>query len=242
MPAALTGGGALTTAPECAFLGEERLHREFAMRAGLVVAVLFGALALPVGAGAQPNPNSQQIIDALRPGGNLLGGPTRGIRPVSPGTPSDASSQPQPAAAAAPPPAMGTAPSPAAARPPAPATAPPVAPSVSLTVSFASGSAELTPQAVRTLDELGKALASSDLSAFRFRVEGHTDTVGPRDMNQSLSERRAAAVVSYLISRFAIDSTRLQAVGLGESRPAVQTGDEVNEPRNRRVQVVNIGS
>lgn len=218
------------------------------LRSGLALALLLGAVALPQTAGAQSNPNSQQIIDALRPGGNLLGGPTRGIRPVAPAQPAPESA-PQPAAVTAPAaPAMP----PAAAPRPAPETAPPVAvvrpppppaaPSVNLTVTFATGSAELTPQAVRTLDELGKALASPDLAPFRFRVEGHTDTVGSAAMNQALSERRAAAVVQFLVTRHGISPSRLQAVGLGETQPLVPTGDEVSEPRNRRVQVVNIGS
>jgi len=196
------------------------------MRHVLAVGVLLGGFALAPAvlapAALAQNPSSQQIIDALRPSGDTLGGPTRGIRPVSPA----ASTAPaMPAAVAAPQP-----------QPPA------AAPSVNLTVTFSSGSANLTPQAIRTLDELGKALASPDLAAFRFRVEGHTDTVGDDAMNQSLSERRAAAVVQYLSARFGIPAERLQAVGLGESQPLVQTGDQVNEPRNRRVQVVNLGA
>ncbi|WP_137181660.1 OmpA family protein [Roseomonas sp. AR75] len=210
------------------------------MRWTFALAALIGVAALPAGGFAQSNPSSQQIIDALRPGGNLLGGPTRGIRPVNP--PAAADQQTQPAAAAP----AAAAPRPAA--PPVPQAAantapPPISgPSVNLTVTFASGSAELTPQAVRTLNELGKALASADLSGFRFRVEGHTDTVGSAEMNQALSERRAAAVVNYLVSRFGIASSRLEAAGLGESNPLVPTGDEVSELRNRRVQVVNIGA
>ncbi len=202
------------------------------MRRLLAATLLIGAFALPMDAVAQPNPNSQQIIDALRP--NPLGG-TRGIRPVAPaGQQPDANVQP--GAAAMPAPMPGAA-------PPVLQAAPPVAPpSVNLTVTFTSGSAELTPQAVRTLDELGRALASADLAAFRFRVEGHTDTVGSPMANQSLSERRAAAVVRFLMTKYGITANRLEAVGMGEAAPLVQTGDEVSEPRNRRVQVVNLGS
>jgi outer membrane protein OmpA-like peptidoglycan-associated protein len=218
--------------------------REGPMRQSVAIAIMLGGLSLtlPFDAGAQSNPSSQQIIDALRPGSNLLGGPTRGIRPVAPATATD-NSQAQPAAAA--PAAPASAPAApaqqrqAAVRTPAPATA---APSVNLTITFATGSAELTPQAVRTLDELGRALASPDLAAFRFRVEGHTDTVGSAALNQTLSERRAAAVVQYLNARFGIETARLQPVGMGESQPLVATTDEVSEPRNRRVQVVNIGA
>lgn len=221
--------------------------RQITTRSSLALAVLLGSVALPGMASAQSNPNSQQIIDALRPGGNLLGGPTRGIRPVAPAAPVDTAPQPAAAPAATAPglpqqtaparPTQPTMPPVAVARPVAPA-----APSVNLSVNFASGSAELTPQAVRTLDELGRALASQDLAGFRFRVEGHTDTVGSAPLNQSLSERRAAAVVQYLISKHGIEASRLQAIGLGESQPLVSTGPQVNEPRNRRVQVVNIGA
>jgi outer membrane protein OmpA-like peptidoglycan-associated protein len=191
------------------------------MRQAIVFAILLGAFALPSGAGAQPNPNSQQIIEALRPGG--LGGATRGIRPVTPAAPGAAPSQPAASAQEA-------------------APVQEAAPSVNLTVNFRTGSAELTPQAMRALDELGRALSSPDLSAYRFRVEGHTDTVGSAELNQSLSERRAAAVVSYLMQRFGIATSRLEAMGLGESQPAIATGDGADEPRNRRVQVVNIGA
>jgi len=215
--------------------------RHSAMRPTLAVALLLGTVALPFGAGAQ-NPSSQQIIDQLRPGGNMLGGPTRGIRPVAPSTPS-AETPAQPAAApVAPPPAAMSPARPATTPAAAAAPRPAAAPSVNLTVTFTSGSAELTPQAVRTLDELGRALSSAELAAFRFRVEGHTDTVGDAAQNQSLSERRAAAVVQYLTSRHGIAADRLQPVGMGESAPLVPTGDGVSEPRNRRVQVVNLGA
>lgn len=193
--------------------------RHAVIRHAAAAALALGTIALPGLAGAQQNPTSQQIIDALRPSGDGLG-VTRGIRPVTPSAPATAPAQPAAAAQ----------------------TAPPVAPSVSLTVTFASGSAELTPQARRTLDELGRALSSPDLAGFRFRVEGHTDTVGSAEMNQALSERRAAAVVQYLTSRFGIPAGRLESLGLGESQPLVRSGDEVNEPRNRRVQVINLGA
>jgi outer membrane protein OmpA-like peptidoglycan-associated protein len=221
--------------------------RQLTTRSSLALAVLLGSVALPGMVAAQSNPNSQQIIDALRPGGNLLGGPTRGIRPVAPAAPVDTAPQPAAAPAATAPvmpqqaaparPAQPAMPPVAVARPVAPA-----APSVNLSVNFATGSAELTPQAIRTLDELGRALASQDLAGFRFRVEGHTDTVGTAALNQTLSERRAAAVVDYLVTKHGIPRSRLEAVGLGDSQLLVPTGPQVNEPRNRRVQVVNIGA
>ena len=139
-------------------------------------------------------------------------GPTRGIR-IGPGAPS----QPQP---------------------PAPAPAP----AISLSVQFATGSAELTPQAIHTLDNLGKALSDPTLVGYRFRIEGHTDTVGTRQYNKALSDRRAATVVDYLINNFRVDRGRVQAVGMGEDDLLIPTPDQTPEPRNRRVLVVNIGA
>jgi OOP family OmpA-OmpF porin len=121
-----------------------------------------------------------------------------------------------------------------------PAPTPP--PAISLSVQFATGSAELTPEAIHLLDHLGKALSDQTLADYRFRIEGHTDTVGTRDYNQELSDRRAAAVVDYLATNFHIDRSRVQPVGMGEDHLLVPTPDQTPEPRNRRVQVVNLGS
>ena len=67
-------------------------------------------------------------------------------------------------------------------------------------------------------------------------VYGHTDTVGSADSNQRLSEQRAQAVANYLTSR-GVDSSRIRWMGFGETRPKVSTGDNVNEPLNRRVEI-----
>ena len=118
----------------------------------------------------------------------------------------------------------------------------PTAPSVSLTVEFATGSAGLTPQATDILDKLGKALSDRTLAAYRFRIEGHTDTVGSRAYNKELSDRRAEAVVDYLADNFHLERGHMQAVGMGVDGLLIPTPDQTPEPRNRRVQVVNIGS
>jgi outer membrane protein OmpA-like peptidoglycan-associated protein len=216
----------------------------------LAAAALAAFLAAP--AAAQPrDPSANEIIDALRPKPGQFQPATRGIRPVSPQPAAPAPAQPAAATPtapiAAPPSAVPPSAVPPSAVPPpvqaaVPAAQPPAeAPSISLTVQFATGSAALTPQAMRVLDELGKALLSEDLRPYRFRIEGHTDTTGSRAVNQALSERRAASVRSYLTQNFGVESDRLVAIGLGQTRLAVQTPDGVEEPRNRRVQIVNIG-
>lgn len=115
------------------------------------------------------------------------------------------------------------------------------APSVNLTVDFATGSAALTPAAIATLDSLGQALGNPRLAHDRFRIEGHTDTVGSPALNQALSERRARRVAAYLEDKFAIPAARLQPVGMGEQGLLVPTPPQTPEARNRRVLVVNEG-
>jgi outer membrane protein OmpA-like peptidoglycan-associated protein len=111
--------------------------------------------------------------------------------------------------------------------------------SVNLYVNFAYDSAELTQDARITLDQLGTALRDPRLASFNFRIAGHTDAKGSDAYNQSLSERRAAAVRSYMTSQFGITPTRLSSVGYGKTRLLDPSRPE--DGVNRRVQVINVG-
>ncbi len=200
---------------------------------GATALLAAGSLATAQG---QTNPTADQLIQSLRPTAKSLNAPTRGIRPLAPAEPEAvAPSRASPVAIAAPAHPQRAASAPAAA-------AQPAAPSATLHVEFATGSAELTPEAMATLDELGKALSSDQLSAYRFRIEGYTDTVGSKGLNQSLSERRAAAVAAYVEQKFGIQQARLVTIGLGETHLLVPTPPQTPEPRNRRVQVINLGA
>ena len=197
----------------------------------------FFLLSAPAPALAQADPATQRLIDQLR-----FNNATRGmVRPQSGAIPAE----PAPSASVAPA-ALQRAPAPVPtvraelARPST--TAPAGVPAVSITVNFASGSAALSPAATGQLASLGRALTSADLSPFRFRIEGHTDTVGSAQENLALSERRANAVRDFLVERFYMAPERLVTEGAGESRPLVMTPDEVSNSQNRRVQVLNLGS
>jgi len=185
---------------------------------------------MPAFAQVQTHPSADQIINSLKPTGPLTSG-TRGIRPAAPGAAT------APAAAPA---SGGTAV--AASGKPAVAAAPAKPPSINLVVQFELGSAELTPDAMRTLDELGRALISPALAAYRFRIEGHTDTVGTPEYNKNLSNLRAAATARYLESKFGVAASRLETVGMGDTALLVATPPQTPESRNRRVQVINIGA
>jgi outer membrane protein OmpA-like peptidoglycan-associated protein len=195
-------------------------------RALSAIAILAVVSLAPVSVWAQANPSTDQIVKSLTPTSTM--GTTRGIR-IAPGASAPAGST------AGGSPAAGS----AAASHAQPATA--KDPTVSMTVQFATGSAELTQQAIQTLTSLGQALNNPTLANYRFRIEGHTDTVGSPAYNQQLSQRRAEAVVDYLATNFHIDRNRVQAIGMGQDGLMIQTPPQTPEARNRRVQVVNIG-
>jgi hypothetical protein len=73
--------------------------------------------------------------------------------------------------------------------------------------------------------------------AAQIEVSGHTDTVGSAESNLALSQRRAQAVADELI-RLGVPATEIVTVGRGEEDLLVPTADGVNEPRNRRVEIV----
>lgn len=76
----------------------------------------------------------------------------------------------------------------------------------------------------------------------RASLEGHTDSRGSEDYNQSLSERRAAAVQQYLVDVEGISADRLSSAGFGESKPKVENDSQENMQRNRRVSAVISGT
>ncbi|WP_417522984.1 OmpA family protein [Marinovum sp.] len=98
------------------------------------------------------------------------------------------------------------------------------------TVNFAFNSAALDAGARDTLRE--QAAWIRRFPEVRFRVYGHTDKVGSNGYNRQLGQRRADAVVNFLVSQ-GISRSRLEAVvSFGETQPLIVT--EGRERRNRR--------
>lgn len=105
-------------------------------------------------------------------------------------------------------------------------------------ILFATGSDRLRPESTPVLQEIVAMLqAHPDLM---LRIEGHTDDVGDEAMNQSLSERRAAAVREWLVSAGSVAGDRLETVGFGESRPAAEGTSAEARAQNRRVELVDL--
>ena len=106
-------------------------------------------------------------------------------------------------------------------------------------VLFDSGRATLRPGAREKLAKVaGIVLAYPGL---RLEVEGHTDSVGPADYNQDLSERRANAVRSFLIDQ-GMPSNTIAARGFGMTQPVATNGTSAGRQENRRVELVVSGS
>ena len=109
-----------------------------------------------------------------------------------------------------------------------------------LDVKFAFDSAALTPAATKLLQRLGQALSSEDLRNYRFRMEGHTDSLGTEAYNLALSQRRAAAVQDFLEERYGLPRESLEIRGMGETSPLDPSNPESGV--NRRVEIINLGS
>ena len=122
-------------------------------------------------------------------------------------------------------------------------------PRLGLPIRFEFNSDRLTETARRQLDQLARALNDDVLKDVAFAVQGHTDSVGTRAYNRDLSQRRAGSVRRYLVEHpgieedgrtvpARIEALRLVELGLGEDFPLPGTAGD--DPRNRRVEIVNL--
>lgn len=74
----------------------------------------------------------------------------------------------------------------------------------------------------------------------RLLIEGHTDSVGNAASNQTLSEKRAAAVKAFLEKEYGIAGDRLEAQGFGDTRPVASNDTPEGRQSNRRVELVKL--
>ena len=101
---------------------------------------------------------------------------------------------------------------------------------------FEYGSDQLAETARLSLMKLGFLIQKNPDSLFI--IEGHTDSFGGEDYNLELSMRRATAVVSWLRDSLGLGTDRIQAVGMGKSKPIVSTTGTVEQQgMNRRVEI-----
>jgi hypothetical protein len=102
------------------------------------------------------------------------------------------------------------------------------------TVFFNHDSATLTPEGRAVVQQAAADYIARGETAIS--IVGHTDTTGTREYNLALSERRARTVVDTLTG-LGVPAAAMTAAWRGQDDLAVQTGDNVREPRNRRVEI-----
>ena len=113
-----------------------------------------------------------------------------------------------------------------------------VAPSINLKVNFEFDSARLDNESILTLDVLGRALSSEKLKGHAIEIVGHTDAKGTLEYNDALSQRRAAAVVGYIVRNFTVDRSLISSRGMGERD--LLDNDNPKAAVNRRVEIRNV--
>lgn len=99
---------------------------------------------------------------------------------------------------------------------------------------FEAGGNILTQESKAALVNIRKEIA--ERAASEVMVIGHTDRVGSVEGNDKLSLQRAEGLRDLLIES-GISAEKMEAVGRGERDPLVPTADEVDEPKNRRVEI-----
>jgi outer membrane protein OmpA-like peptidoglycan-associated protein len=99
---------------------------------------------------------------------------------------------------------------------------------------FQSGTVELTAESQRKISKILAAIEarkSKDIS-----IVGHTDRVGSREANYQLGLERVDSIKAILVDK-GVDPSGIEVASHGEDNPLVETEDEVEEPRNRRIEI-----
>lgn len=100
--------------------------------------------------------------------------------------------------------------------------------------NFKFGKTELPDEAKSKLDEMITQLKADPQGAF-FEIEGHTDNVGSKDLNQKLGLERAEAVKMYLYEHHQIPLHKMNVISYGEDKPVAPNKTRAGRAQNRRV-------
>jgi len=105
-------------------------------------------------------------------------------------------------------------------------------------IYFDTGVSKIKPTSFPLIKQIAELLKSNP--KLMISIEGHTDSQGDHNYNQTLSEKRAAAVRQRLISDHQISEKQLQSKGHGESIPASSNDNASDRAKNRRVELVRL--
>jgi OOP family OmpA-OmpF porin len=103
-------------------------------------------------------------------------------------------------------------------------------------VNFRTGSAVLSPDSKTALDDI--ATKALNAKGYVLEVSGYADTTGSIERNRMLSQRRADAVIRYLVENHSIPLRRIVTpYGYGESHPVAENTSKEGRAQNRRVEI-----
>jgi OOP family OmpA-OmpF porin len=105
-------------------------------------------------------------------------------------------------------------------------------------IYFDVNSDKVKPESFGTLKGIAAVLTENP--AVRVRIYGHSDSDGNDAANLDLSKRRAAAVKNELTKSFAVDASRMETDGKGESEPVAPNDNATNKALNRRVEFIKL--
>jgi outer membrane protein OmpA-like peptidoglycan-associated protein len=107
-----------------------------------------------------------------------------------------------------------------------------------VTVNFATGSATLGPKAKAAIDEAAAWVKTQNTKGWVMAVIGYADTTVISQRNIDLSERRANAVIYYIVSKYKMPLNRLvQPFGYGQLEPVAENKTKAGRAKNRRVEI-----
>jgi OOP family OmpA-OmpF porin len=103
-------------------------------------------------------------------------------------------------------------------------------------LQFSSGKSELVDRSEALLSKVDSAIQSIGNS--NVRVEGHTDSVGSKAINQKLSDDRATVVENFLVKQGSLSADKIDAAGYGDAKPLATNKTKYGRAQNRRVDIV----
>jgi OOP family OmpA-OmpF porin len=103
-------------------------------------------------------------------------------------------------------------------------------------IQFETDQAVIKPESFDLMNEI-VGVVNGNAQIKRLSIEGHTDNVGSDKHNQKLSDKRAAAVRSYLVEH-GVTPARLVSKGWGESKPLADNDTDAGREQNRRVEFI----
>jgi OOP family OmpA-OmpF porin len=110
--------------------------------------------------------------------------------------------------------------------------------SQTFTVHFRSGSADLSTEAKAEIDAAATKVQTDNLKGWVIEIVGYADSRGKTARNRSLSERRADAVINYLVTTYSLPLRRLvQPFGYGSLNPVADNATDDGRAQNRRVEI-----